>query len=28
MEALSKLHPDLVYAAYNSALDRLFQGSR
>ena len=28
MEALSKLHPDLVYAAYNLALDRLFQGSR
>jgi glutathione synthase/RimK-type ligase-like ATP-grasp enzyme len=28
MEALSKLHPDLVYAAYNSALDRLFEGAR
>jgi glutathione synthase/RimK-type ligase-like ATP-grasp enzyme len=28
MEALSKLHPDLVYAAYNSALDRLFHGPR
>ena len=28
MEALSKLHPDLVYAAYNSALDRLFESSR
>ena len=28
MEALSRLHPDLVYAAYNSALDKLFQGSR
>jgi glutathione synthase/RimK-type ligase-like ATP-grasp enzyme len=28
MEALSKLHSDLVYAAYNSALDRLFHGSR
>jgi glutathione synthase/RimK-type ligase-like ATP-grasp enzyme len=27
MEALSKRHPDLVYAAYNSALDRLFQGA-
>jgi len=25
MEALSKAHPDLVYAAYHSALDRLFQ---
>jgi glutathione synthase/RimK-type ligase-like ATP-grasp enzyme len=25
MEALSKLHPDLVYAAYNSALDKVFQ---
>jgi glutathione synthase/RimK-type ligase-like ATP-grasp enzyme len=28
MEALSRLHADLVYAAYNSALDRLFEGSR
>ena len=28
MEALSKLHSDLVYAVYNSALDRLFHGSR
>ena len=28
MEALSKLHPDLVYATYHSALDRLFQSSR
>jgi predicted ATP-grasp superfamily ATP-dependent carboligase len=26
MEALSKPHPELVYAAYHSALDRLFQG--
>jgi glutathione synthase/RimK-type ligase-like ATP-grasp enzyme len=25
MEALSKLHPELVYAAYNSALDKVFQ---
>jgi glutathione synthase/RimK-type ligase-like ATP-grasp enzyme len=25
MEALSQRHPDLVYAAYKSALDRLFQ---
>lgn len=25
MEALSNLHPDLVYAAYNSALDKVFQ---
>jgi glutathione synthase/RimK-type ligase-like ATP-grasp enzyme len=25
MEALSRLHPDLVYAAYNSALDKVFQ---
>jgi glutathione synthase/RimK-type ligase-like ATP-grasp enzyme len=25
MEALSQRHPDLVYAAYHSALDRLFQ---
>jgi hypothetical protein len=25
MEALSKAHPDRVYAAYHSALDRLFQ---
>jgi glutathione synthase/RimK-type ligase-like ATP-grasp enzyme len=28
MEALSELHSDLVYATYNSALDRLFQSSR
>jgi glutathione synthase/RimK-type ligase-like ATP-grasp enzyme len=28
MEALSRLHPDLVYATYNSALDRLFHGPR
>ena len=26
MEALSKAHPELVYAAYHAALDRLFQG--
>jgi glutathione synthase/RimK-type ligase-like ATP-grasp enzyme len=25
MEALSRLHPDMVYAAYHAALDRLFQ---
>jgi glutathione synthase/RimK-type ligase-like ATP-grasp enzyme len=25
MEALSKLHPDLVYAAYSAALDKVFQ---
>jgi glutathione synthase/RimK-type ligase-like ATP-grasp enzyme len=25
MEALSKPHPELVYAAYHAALDRLFQ---
>jgi predicted ATP-grasp superfamily ATP-dependent carboligase len=25
MEALSRLHPELVYAAYNSALDKVFQ---
>jgi glutathione synthase/RimK-type ligase-like ATP-grasp enzyme len=25
MEALSKLHPELVYVAYNSALDKIFQ---
>jgi len=24
MEALSKLHPDLVYAAYSAALDKVF----
>ena len=24
MEALGKSHPDLVYAAYNSALDKVF----
>ena len=28
MEALSKLHPDLVYAAYASALDKVFEGKR
>ena len=27
MEALGKLHPDLVYAAYSAALDRVFQDS-
>ena len=27
MEALGKLHPDLVYAAYSSALDKVFQES-
>jgi glutathione synthase/RimK-type ligase-like ATP-grasp enzyme len=25
MEALSKHHPDMVYAAYHAALDKLFQ---
>jgi hypothetical protein len=24
MEALGKLHPDLVYAAYDAALDKVF----
>ena len=24
MEALSKLHPDLVYATYGAALDKIF----
>jgi hypothetical protein len=28
MEALSRLHPDLVYAAYDSALDKLFGSVR
>jgi hypothetical protein len=28
MEALSQAHPDLVCAAYHSALDRLFLGPR
>jgi glutathione synthase/RimK-type ligase-like ATP-grasp enzyme len=27
MEALGKLHPDLVYAAYSAALDKVFQQS-
>jgi glutathione synthase/RimK-type ligase-like ATP-grasp enzyme len=27
MEALGRLHPDLVHAAYKSALDRLFEGA-
>lgn len=28
MEALSRLHPDLVYAAYDAALDQLFRPAR
>jgi len=27
MEALGRLHPDLVYAAYNAALDQVFKQS-
>jgi hypothetical protein len=25
MEALGKLHPELVYATYNAALDKVFE---